>query len=175
MPPFQGNPRMKSEDPTGPLWAVYVKEEGTVGIIGIPVTMSPEAPTRIMGTGGWTTQLVGVNGIIGILDLGELTGGGSTPSAETDEVKTKEISPAVDIILPTGTPKTGESKGLTWTITRSFKSVKGVLKFLENVLVCKSSISTVSRLRQLAISDGSPGTSLTPTGSNELSVSNLRL
>ena len=60
-------------------------------------------------------------------------------------------------------------------ITGSFKSVKGVLKFLENSSVCMSSISIVSKLRWLAISDGSPGTSLTPIGSNESSVSNLCL
>ena len=60
-------------------------------------------------------------------------------------------------------------------ITGSFKSVKGMLKFLSNSSVCKSSISTVSKSRQLAISDGSPGTSLTPTISNELSMSNLYL
>ena len=60
-------------------------------------------------------------------------------------------------------------------ITGLFKSVKGVLKFLANSSVYKYSISTVSRLRRLAISDGSPRTSLTPTGSNEPFVSNLRL
>ena len=52
-----------------------MKEEGTVGILGILVTMSPEAPARLVGTGGWTTQLAGVNGIVGMLDLGALTGG----------------------------------------------------------------------------------------------------
>ena len=112
-PPFQGNPWTKAEDPTGPLWAVYVKEEGIVGKLGIPVTMSPEAPARLVGTGGWTTQLAGVNGIVGMLDLGALIGGGSTPSARTTEVNTKELSPVEDIILPTGTPKIVESKGLT--------------------------------------------------------------
>ena len=48
-----------------------------------------------------------------MIDLGELTVGGNTPLAEMAEVKTKEISPTEDIILPTGTPKIGESKGLT--------------------------------------------------------------
>ena len=43
--------------------------------------------------------------------LGVLTGGGSTPSAGAAEVKVKELSPAVDIIMPTGTPITGGSKG----------------------------------------------------------------
>ena len=66
-----------------------------------------------------------------MLDLGALTGGGSTPSAGKAEVKAKELSPIVDTILPTGTPKIGESKGLTWTITGSFKSVKGVLNSLQ--------------------------------------------
>ena len=61
----------------------------------------------------WTTRLAGVNGVVGMLDLGVLTRGGSTPSVGMAEVKTKEISPTVDIILPIGTPKTGESKGLT--------------------------------------------------------------
>ena len=60
-------------------------------------------------------------------------------------------------------------------ITGSFKSFKGVLKFLANSSFYKSSISIVSRLRWLAISDGSPRTSLTPTGSNEPSMSNLHL
>ena len=48
-----------------------------------------------------------------MLDLGVLTGGGSTPSAGMAEVKMKELSPALDIILPIGTPITGESKGRT--------------------------------------------------------------
>ena len=51
-PPFQGNPWTKSEDPTGPLWVVHVKEEGTIGILGIPVTIPPEALARLVGTGG---------------------------------------------------------------------------------------------------------------------------
>ena len=46
-PPFQGNPWTKVEDPIRPLWAVYVNEEGTIGILGIPVTMSLEAPVRL--------------------------------------------------------------------------------------------------------------------------------
>ena len=50
---------------------------------------------------------------MGMLDLGALTGGGSTPLAGMAELKTKELFSAQDIILPTGTPKTGESKGLT--------------------------------------------------------------
>ena len=36
--------------------------------------------------------------------LGVLTGGGSTHLALTAEVKVKELSPIVDIILPTETP-----------------------------------------------------------------------
>ena len=51
-PPFQGNPWMKAEDPTGLLLAVCVKEEGTIGILGIPVTMPPKAPSRLVGTIG---------------------------------------------------------------------------------------------------------------------------
>ena len=50
-----------------------------------------------------------------------------------------------------------------------------MLKFLANSSVCNYSISTVSRSKWLAISSSSPRTSLIPTGSNELSVSNLRL
>ena len=79
------------------------------------------------------------------------------------------------MILPTGTPNTGESKDLTWTITGSFKSVKGVLKFLANSSFYNSSISTMSKSKRLAISFGSPRTSLIPTGSNEPSMSNLHL
>ena len=84
-----------------------------------------------------------------MLDLGALTGGGSTPSTGKAEVKAKELSPTVDIIFPTGTPKTGESKALTWTITGSFKSVKGVLKFLADSLAYNSSISTVLKSKWL--------------------------
>ena len=102
---------MKAEDPTGLLWTMCAKEEGTIGILGILVTMSLEAPTRLVGTSGWTTRLDGVNGIVGMLDIGALTREGSTPSFGVAEVKTKELSPAVDIILPTGKPNTGESKG----------------------------------------------------------------
>ena len=69
----------------------------------------------------------------------------------------------------------GGSKGRTWMITGSFKSVKGVLKFLANSLTYKSSISTVLKSKWLALSSGSPKTSLTPIGSNESSVSNLCL
>ena len=50
-PPFQGNPWTKAEDPIGPLWAVCVKEVGTVGTLGIPVTIQLEAPVRLVGTG----------------------------------------------------------------------------------------------------------------------------
>ena len=88
-PPFQGNPWMKTEDPVKPLWAVCVKEEGRVGILGIPITMSPEAPARLVGIGSWTTWLTGVKGIVGMLDVGALIGGGSTPSVGKAEVKAK--------------------------------------------------------------------------------------
>ena len=63
----------------------------------------------------------------GKLDLGVLTGGGSTPSTRRVEVKTNELSPVEDIALPRGTPNTGELKGLTCMITGSFKSLKGIL------------------------------------------------
>ena len=45
-PPFQGNRWTKVEDPTKPLWAMCAKEEGTVGILGMPVTISPEIPAK---------------------------------------------------------------------------------------------------------------------------------
>ena len=112
-PSFQGNPWTKAEDPVGPFWAVCAKEVGTIGTLGTPVTIPPEAPARLGGTDGWTTRLVGVNGVVGMLDLGVLTRGGSTPSAGMAEVKMKEISPALDIILPIGTPITSGSKGRT--------------------------------------------------------------
>ena len=60
-------------------------------------------------------------------------------------------------------------------ITGSFKSVKGVLKFLANSSAYKSSISTVFKSKRFSLSPGSPGTSLTPIGSKEPSVSNLHL
>ena len=63
----------------------------------------------------------------GKLDLGALTGGGSTRSTGNLEVKTNELSPMEDMTLPRGTTNTRELKGLTYTITGSFKSVKGVL------------------------------------------------
>ena len=87
------------------------KEVGTVGTLGILVTIPPEAPARIGGTGGWTTRLTRVKGVVGMLYLGVLIGGGSTPSAGMAEVKMKELSPALDIILPIGRPITGGSKG----------------------------------------------------------------
>ena len=88
-PPFQGNPWTKAENPIGPLWVVCVKEEGIVGILGIPVTMSPKGPAGLVGTAGWTTRIARVNGVVGMLDLGALTGGGTTPSARMVEVKKK--------------------------------------------------------------------------------------
>ena len=63
-PPFQGNPWKKAKDPIGPLWAVCVKEVGTVGTLGILVTIPPETPARLVGTGGWTTRLTGVKGVL---------------------------------------------------------------------------------------------------------------
>ena len=51
-PPFQGNPWTKAEDPVGPLWAVCAKEVGTVGTLGILVTITPEALARLVGAGG---------------------------------------------------------------------------------------------------------------------------
>ena len=51
-PPFQGNPWTKAKDPVGPLWVVCAKEVGIVGTLGIPVTLPPEAPARLMGANG---------------------------------------------------------------------------------------------------------------------------
>ena len=77
------------------------------------MTIPPEALSRLGGTNGWTTRLAGVKGVVGILVLGVPTGGGSTPSAGVAEVEVKELSPTVEIILPTGTPIMGGSKGQT--------------------------------------------------------------
>ena len=38
-PPFQGNPWTNAEDPTGPFWVVYGKEEGIGGLS--PQSMPP--------------------------------------------------------------------------------------------------------------------------------------
>ena len=51
-PPFQGNPWTKVEDPIGPLWAVCVKEVGTIRTLGILVTIPPKAPARLVGASG---------------------------------------------------------------------------------------------------------------------------
>ena len=90
-----------------------MKEVGTIGTLGIPMTIPPEAPARLVGIDGWTTWLAGVKGIVGMLDLGELTRGGSTPSARMAEVKMKELSHALDIIFPKGTLIMGGLKGRT--------------------------------------------------------------
>ena len=66
-----------------------VKEVGIVGTLGIIVTIPPKEHARPVGTGGWTTWLARVKGIVGMLYLGVLTGGGSTPSAGMAEVKMK--------------------------------------------------------------------------------------
>ena len=57
-PPFQGNPWTKAEDPVGPLWAVCVKEVGTIGTLGVLVTIPPEAPTRLVETGGIKNHMI---------------------------------------------------------------------------------------------------------------------
>ena len=51
-PPFQGNPLTKIEDLIGALWVVCAKEVGTVGTLGIPVTIPPKAPAKLVGAGG---------------------------------------------------------------------------------------------------------------------------
>ena len=174
-PPFQGKPWTNGEDPARPLWAMCAKGVKTGATLGIPVTTPPEVPTTFVEDGGRTRRLVGVKGVVGMFSLGAPTGGGGTPSTVAAKVEIKELSPTVDIILPTGTPITGGSKGRTWTNTGFFKLVKGVLKFLANSSACKSYISTVLKSKWLALSVGSPRTSPTLIGSNELLVSNLLL
>ena len=51
-PLFQGIPWTKFEDPVGPLWAVCVEEVGTVGTLGILVTIPLEEHARLVGAGG---------------------------------------------------------------------------------------------------------------------------
>ena len=51
-PPFQGNPWTKAEDPIEPLQEVCMKEVGTIGTLGIPMTIPLEAPARLVGAGG---------------------------------------------------------------------------------------------------------------------------
>ena len=63
------------------------KEVETTGTLGIPVTTPLEVPTMFVEAGGWTTQLAGVNGVVGILVLGAPTRGGGTPSAGLTEVE----------------------------------------------------------------------------------------
>ena len=80
------------------------KEVETEGRLGILVTIPPEVPAILVEAGGLTTQLAGVKQVVDILALGELTGGGGTPSAGAAEVEVEVLSPALDISLPTGTP-----------------------------------------------------------------------
>ena len=81
------------------------------GTLGIPVTIPPKAPTRLVGASGWSTRLAGVKAILGILVLREPTGGGGTPSSRATEVEVEELSPVVDISFHRGTLITGELKG----------------------------------------------------------------
>ena len=60
-------------------------------------------------------------------------------------------------------------------ITWSFKSVRGVLKFLANSSSYKSFISTMFKLRWFSLSSSSSRTSLTRISSKEPSVSNICL
>ena len=152
-----------------------VKEVEAEGTLGIPVTTPPEVPTTFMEADGWTTRLAGVKGVVGILVLGAPTGGGGTPSTGAAEVEVEGLSPALDISLPTGTPIKGELKGRTWTITGSFRSVRGELNFLTNSSACNSSISIGVVSTWFVLCFGSPGTSLIPISSKEPSMSNLRL
>ena len=66
------------------------------------------------------------------------------------------------IMMLIGTPITSESNGITWMITRSFKSVRGELKFLANSLAYKYSISTMVVSTWFVLSFGSPEASLIP-------------
>ena len=102
------------------------------GALGIPVTTPLEGSTTWEEFGGWTTRLLSDKGAVDALGLGVPTGGGGTPPANMDEVWVEIPSPELAITLFTGTPITGELKGRTWMITRSFKSVIGGLKFLTN-------------------------------------------
>ena len=58
------------------------------------------------------------------------------------EVGVEIRSLELNISLLKGTQIAGEIKGMTWTITGLFGSVRGGLKFLANSSACNSSIST---------------------------------
>ena len=100
-PPFQGKPWTNEEDPTGPLWAVCVKEVEAGDTLGIPVTTPPEVPTTFVEAGGQTTRIDGVKGVVGMFSLRAPTGGGGTPLARAIEVEVEGLSPALDISFPT--------------------------------------------------------------------------
>ena len=110
-PPFQGKPWTNGEDPARPLWAMCAKGVKTGATLGIPVTTPLEVPTTFVEVGGQTTQLDGFKGVVGMFSLGESTRGGGTPSAGVTKVEVEELSSALDISLPIGTPTTGELEG----------------------------------------------------------------
>ena len=170
-----GNPRQMKRIQQDHSETVYAKEGEAKGALGILMTTQPEVPTTFVEAGGCTTRLVGVKGVAGIFVLGVPIGGGGTPSARIAEMGVDGLSPTLAISLLTGTPITGELNGRTWTITGSFKSVRGKLKFLANSSAYKSSISTAIVSTWFVLTFGSPGTSLIPTGSKELFVSNLHI
>ena len=68
------------------------------------MTTPPEVPTIFVEAGGQTTQLAGFKGVVGMFSLGAPTGGGGTPSSKAAEGEVEELSPTLDISLPTGTP-----------------------------------------------------------------------
>ena len=119
-----------------------MKDGETKGTLGILVTTPLEGPTTLEEVGGWNTQLLGDKGVVVVIGIGVPAKGGGTPPAKTAEVGVEIPSPELAITLLTGTPIKGESKGRSWTITGSLKSVRGGLKFLANSSSCKYSMST---------------------------------
>ena len=92
------------------------------------------------GVEGLFTRALGERGAVDALGLGALTGGNETPPTNMVEVGVDIPSLELDITQLKGTPKPSELDWRNWTITRSFRSVRGGLKFLANSLVNKYSI-----------------------------------
>ena len=118
-----------------------MKEGEAKAALGIPMTTPLEGSTTWEEFSVWTTQLLGDKGVVDALFLGLPTGGGGTPPTKMAEVGVEIPSPELAITMLTGTPITCESKGRTWTIIGSLKSVRGGLNFLTNSSSYKSSIS----------------------------------
>ena len=94
-----------------------MKEGEEKGTLGILVATPLEGPTTWEEASGWTTRLLGDKGAIDALGLRVPTGGGGTPLAEMAKVGVEIPSLELAITLLTGTPITGEVKGITWMIT----------------------------------------------------------